>query len=211
MNCSSLIAEDNGAYALGGESLRIESVEILQYTSWLIARGGCPHPNVCRECGFIRRRFPIEKFSLGRRDLDFSTTYDGYLIVSANLRTFLEDHLAIDYFIEPDGQPGFFIFDHFQLPVLAIDRASSAIRESPSCSLCGQAFYQLYGMTPDRPPKIRPLVVRATPGEGAIDRSDIELGSTHGRSPAILVGAKLRDQLAARAFKGLSFETVEAA
>lgn len=204
MTCDLLVEEDNDSFVLGEESLRVpESSPGFKHRRWIIAEGGGPHPRVCAMCGGVQSRYPIQRFKLRKKEFDFSGTHDGYLVVSSKMKSFLESEFALELFLEIPGQAGFFIFDHFQLPIVSVDREESGVRESELCPTCGEPYYQLFGRIPGRPPKIRPLVFNEA--VSSLARSDMEFGSTHGRAPVVVASAEASKMLRAQDFKGLTF------
>ena len=189
--------DDNDSFALGGESLKVSSKELREYVRWIIAKDGRPHPRVCSSCGSILRRTPIPAFKLRRKDPTVSTTYDGYYVFSHSAAEALREILGATGFHSIPSERGFRILDWSSLPVLAVDRTASGCRESEECSSCGRPYYQLYGLTPGRPPIIKPLVLCAAPARNSLFRSDMEFGSTHGRSPALFFHPEHADELRA--------------
>lgn len=198
-----LKAEDNDSFVLGEQSLSITAPEVRRYARWLIALDGEPHPRVCAGCGTILQRMPIPPFKLRKRDFDLSITGDGYYVISLNLLEFMRRRLRLDCSDPLPGQKGFHVLDHARLPVLEVDREESGTRESTRCGSCAKPYYQLFGKVPGRPPIIRKLLFRSEPEAGKLYRSDMEFGTTHGRSPVLVAHDDDEALLQDGGFKGL--------
>jgi hypothetical protein len=201
-----LHAEDNRSFILGEESLPIADPKVRGYAGWLIAKNGRHHPQVCSACGTVLRRFPITRFKLRSRSFDLSLTYDGYYVVSSTLARFLEKHYGVSSFHPVPGTRGFMVLDLSQLDTLSVDRQQSGTRESETCPSCTHPYYRLLGRIAGRPPVARAVVFLDRPTSGRLYRSDMQFGSTHGRSPLLVIHPRDAQKLEAERFRGLMVE-----
>jgi len=182
-----LSCEDNESLVLGEESIDRKDPDSGKYKGWQIAQDGKPHPRTCPICGTLTLRTPIEGFHLHNQGFDLSVTCDGYYVQSVKFERCISELFGCSLGIEIPGEQNYQILDTNRLPVLEVDERASQIRRGSQCSQCNESEYILFGRVPGRPPQILELVFNSSPSKGQLYRTDLRLGTTHGRSHILVV------------------------
>lgn len=154
----------------------------------------------CQECGL---RIEIEKkinpnFKLKKR-LDFSYTYDDYLIVSEKVRQILLTTKIEGLLFEKlPKSNGFYAFSTQH--ILEFDMERRKTKKLNPCSNCGQ-YYEIIGSSP--------VCLKASkPIEYGIYRTDVSFGTGNNKSPNIIIGKKTYHSLNQHFITGLHAEKV---
>jgi hypothetical protein len=172
--------EDNDSFVLGRHTRKAQSDAERVYFDWrFTAPDGGQHPATCPCCGRkIGPSFVSPDFRLTRRNLDFSSTLDGYTVASTAFRRALgRDHAEGLEFDDVPSHP-----DHYfarATRVLTVDRASPGLRLLFPCSECGE-FGGVFGTSRlhfHEPPS-------ETPGWW---RSDLAFAQAHEQAPLLIV------------------------
>lgn len=157
--------------------------------------------SVCPECGYRDDFFYINrKFRVKRRVYDFSSTYDGYSIISRKFKEFCERRKYQNIvFAEFENDPDFFAL--IPLTVLAFDVEGNKPRYEGYCGKCGNyesviGPFPVYLKNIDKPLK-----------EG-IYRTDLLFGSGNDKSPLILIGPGTKEAILSEGFKDIDFESI---
>ena len=197
-----LSGPDNDSYMLGEET-RKATAEERDFFSWRFVKDGEQHPATCPKCGRkIDPAYIDPDFRLSNKRLDFSSTYDGYTIVSNKFKAFCEGHEVkdIEFSVLP-SQPRHYRFVAHN--VLNIDTAGSrGLRFLYWCDICDK-YAGVFGTA-----NLRFEGVDSPITQG-IFRSDLEFAQAHEQAPLIVVGVELTAAMKVAGLKGLCFEKVE--
>ena len=196
-----LSAHDDGTHMLGEETYRLPCSA--GFHDWRFGKDGMPHPATCPTCGRkIDPEYVNPKFKAKRRTWDFSTTYDGYHIVSKRFREFCLTHGWEGMTCVPlPADKEYFVLRLSTL--LPFDVKRRGTRFEDLCPACG-AFYNVTGANP--------VYLRGItePIQEGFFRSDLEFASGPEQNPLILVGIRTAEELQKQKFQKFDLEAVEA-
>jgi hypothetical protein len=151
---------------------------------------------VCATCGFKTSPFFINpSFTVRRRTLDVSFTYDGYAICSLTFREAVSSaRLTGGGFEALPSDPQFYVF--IPSTVVEFDVLRRETRFESLCSACG-----LYGAVTGA----TPAYLKAAP-ESDFSRSDVLFGSGNSRWPLLFLSERARHMIQRERLQGFQLE-----
>ncbi|MFV0376509.1 MAG: hypothetical protein ACK5JD_04315 [Mangrovibacterium sp.] len=158
------------------------------------------YPYCCPTCHYATRQKVNTELKLKKRNYDVSYTYDGYLIVSERFRSFCETKAYKTLnFHALNLEPDFFFLE--VLDFFSLDYARRDVQFIDLCNDC-KRYAAVIGATPsyiEEGFKFR---------ENVFYKSSFDFGSYNRKSPLIIVGLTMADELLQEKFKGLYFKDV---
>lgn len=195
-NSVELLFEGNESYLLGEESIRVEDAELRRYGGWRIAQDGSLHPQICRMCGRVVTRWPVDlsRFKMRRDNVSASWSYDGYFLVHV---VTIEDLKEVDVHLPVrEVWNDLAIIDVDQIPKCYVDKTASDVRMEDYCRMCGKMSCVLKGRTATTPPKPKPIVLTGELSPRELRVTDLHFGNTaHFQRPSIMIGFELAAEL----------------
>lgn len=183
---SAIYGPDNESFMLGDESISNLTTDQKRHNSWLPSVKGKVHPELCSECGVKKRSgFINEEFKVIKK-FDYSSTYDGYTIVSKAFKEFCEKlNLSGLSFYQLKQEKGYFVFDTDN--VLKVEQDPEFIKKINLCKTCG--VYSTVTLTGI------PLAKIDKPLQIGIYKTDLEFASTFERAPIIIVSLDIQNNI----------------
>lgn len=155
----------------------------------------------CPACGWKQDwAFTRPDFTMGKRTLDVSSTYDSAAIVSGRVRDlFLAHGVDARILVPLPCAPGFYHLTPSAL--VEFDATKRGTRFGTLCPTCG-LHDTVAGATP--------VFLKRIPAQGHVFRTDTIFGSYNEHSPLIIVSAVLAQALQRESFTGLELELIDA-
>lgn len=177
---------DNDSFMLGEECIRSLTDNQMKHYDWRLGLDGKIHPELCIECGRKKRSgYVNDKFIL-RKKMDYSETYDGFIIVSNKFREFcFSNELTGLHFYELKKYENYFLFDTEKVVNVKLDK--EFIKRTKLCSTCNQySSVAVVGLS---------LADITEPLTKGIYKTDIEFASSQEMSPAFLISNDLVEKV----------------
>ena len=197
----SISTDFNGSRMLGYKSSPALAQPYPLY-GWRYILDGKLHPATCPTCGrktdpdYVDPTFKVRKWSF-----EFSSTYDGYTIVSDRFRKFCRSRrLPGMKFVKLPAAPGFFWLRLSR--VLPFDVKRRGTRVSLWCPTC-RHFHSVAGATPAF------IWGLKKPLKRGFYRTDLEFASGSEQSPLEIVGIETADELQQEHFKKILLKPIE--
>jgi hypothetical protein len=174
-------------YVLGGHDITVHLFDSAPDTQV------CPHCKSCLDRSYIP---PQLKIPASQR-YGFGGTRDLQLLFSTDLIKLIGEMTAQKFELHPISRtPDYaYVIPH---DLVEFDLERRATKIGPPCSQCMMPTY-VVGATPAY------LKCRSIPDCGFF-RTDIEFGGENGKSPLIVVGKTLKDEIESRHFRGVYFK-----
>jgi hypothetical protein len=158
------------------------------------------YPNCCIKCHYTVRKSISPDFKLKRKQYDVSYTYDGYLIVSKKFKSFCEEKKYNNYiFHNLANEPDFFFLEC--LDIISLDYDRRKVKFIDLCEVCGR-HAEVIGANPSY------IENNFEMKENTFYRSKFDFGSYNRKSPLIIIGNEMAEEMLKMKFKGLYFKDV---
>jgi len=201
----SLSGHNNDSYMLGEETTKAKTEEERQFYSWRFIKDGAQHPSTCKKCGRkIDPDFIDPDFFLRKKNMDISSTYDGYTIVSKKFKDFCERQSEVISGVEFIALPS--QLDHYRLVIrniIDVDKSRSiGIRFLYYCDLCHK-YAGVFGTGKLRFKNIESPILKG------MYRTDIDFAQAHEQHPVIIVGLELANKIKDAKLEGACLKKLE--
>lgn len=156
----------------------------------------------CSTCGCKNdERYFNENFKLKKKKYDYSSTYDGSVIVSNKLKTIIENLKIADIeFVDLPLAPGFYLFRVNKKIKFDIERSETQFDEF--CDNC-KRYKSITGATPAL------LTNMNTPILNGIYRTDVLFGYCNEKSPLIIFGTETFRSIKEKKISGMDFDPIQ--
>lgn len=158
------------------------------------------YPDCCTKCHYTVKRSISPDFKLKRKQYDVSYTYDGYLIVSKRFKSFCEEKEYSNVtFHGLVNEPDFYCLESCE--VVSLDYERRKVKFIDLCDKCGR-YAEVIGATPSY------IENNFEMKENTFYRSEFDFGSYNRKSPLIIIGNEMAEEMLKMKFKGLYFKDV---